>query len=385
MNFTHQAPEHRSRELTAKARVLIVHDEGWFEAKCFNLWQAHLEWLHDMGWTRAYEQQVIKAEDFGGPTGHEVVDLLNDFIFQTGYVNAHTGLTSSDIVDNVRLMQIAACLEILRDRGEEFREALFARASCTRETVGFTHWQPAAPLSWEHRVDAWLQPVKWQLVTPPCIFAKRFGGPVGDNASLKLLVESLGANLSDHPFNWHKFDLEHPNNSHPLQSSDHQCELAAVSWCCALAAQLHKIALDLRFLASHRVVALGRPAGHAGSSSMPHKMNPHKWEKVCSICRSVATTQQEMWQVAAHNSLERTLDTSWQLKSLLQRCFLGLAEALDLMADTQFSVTDHGTALVRELRPLLSSDRDLMRQVLSGKSRWAAYSEALSIHNKPTA
>jgi len=185
------------------------------------------------------------------------------------------------------------------------------------------------------------------------------------------------------PFDWQRFGLDAPNNLYPLQSSDHSVELAFVAWCCAVAAQLHKIACDQRLLISRGVVRLYRPLHHAGSSAMPHKLNPYRLEKVCSICRSLATVQQEVWDVAAHNSLERTLDTSWQLNHALRRLTEGLALALDTFALVDCEVDEKANAAdVARHRDQISSEMDLTRQVLAGASRWSAYQMALQSNHK---
>ncbi len=361
------------------ARIKIIWSDAWFRENCFALWEGHLKWLNDLGWDRALYRQDPPPER-PAPTGHEVVDLLAEFVCGTGLVNAHAGLTSSDIVDNVRLMQVHQSLGEI----DQVLNLVNAHLRTTFEnvqeekTLGFTHWQPAAPITWGHRSRAWLSPLNWLQVTRPCIFAKRFGGPVGDRASLQLLAQHVHANLSDHPFPWDNFELAQPNNAHPLQSSDHQSELHAAEWCTRVAAQLHKIAQDLRFLASHNLVIPGRVT--AGSSSMPHKVNPFKWEKVCSLCRSVASTHREVWDVAAHNSLERTLDTSWQLKHSLQRMFETLALALGEFAACEIRVNT-GTVPLHDEG--IHSDRDLMRRILSGQDRWSAYWDMLTATRFP--
>lgn len=383
MIFRHQAPT-PAREADLRQAVALILSEEFSDAKAFNLWEAHLLWLsRDLGWARALETEEHTPEEFGPPCGHEVVDLLNDFVFQTGLVNAHTGLTSSDIVDNVRLIQLQELVLVTVDALDRFRDHLICHVEAKRETVGFTHWQPAAPVTWEHRVHAWLFPLNLAQSNAPTLYAKQFGGPVGDRATLHYLAATCGVKLADHPFEWQDFNLQPPRNLHGLQSSDHTAELQVINWVCAIAAGLHKVALDLRFLASQNLVFIERPAGHAGSSSMPHKMNPHKWEKVCSVCRSISTTQAEMWMVAAQNSLERTLDTSWQLKHLIHRAFSGLAIALDEMCQCRFGIDARNEIHLRELRPLLMSERDLMREVIKGKSRWAAYRDALKLVNDP--
>lgn len=362
--------------MKTKARVTTIFSDPYFKEYCFKLWEAHLKWLHEMGFERAFEQWTVQPL-LPFASGHEVVDHLNEFVVTRGYVNAHLGLTSSDIVDNIRLMQVRDSMAEVSETVGLLIQRLNERFNHPgAETVGFTHWQPAAPISWGHRCNAWLAPLTWYLATRPMVCAKKFGGPVGDQASLELIVGK--DKLNDNPFDWSIFDLEYPNNPYPLQSSDHTQEMQAVNWICAIAAQLHKIALDLRFLASHNLVSIHNGKHHAGSSSMPHKINPYKWEKVCSICRSISTTQQEMWQVQAQNSLERTLDTSWQLKALLKRVFVGVALALDEMMLVDVHINHAETSyMLSHVRNKISTDRDLTRRVLAGESRWSAYNQML--------
>jgi len=77
---------------------------AYHATQCKALWHQHLEWLADCGFARANERGHAEPTP---PSGHEVVDLLAQFVHETGLVNAHLGLTSSDIVDNVRLLQLA--------------------------------------------------------------------------------------------------------------------------------------------------------------------------------------------------------------------------------------------------------------------------------------
>lgn len=354
-----------------------IFSDEYVREKCFSLWHAHLQWLHDSGFPRALEQTDSNPE-VPASTGHEVVDLLALFVGATGLVNAHLGLTSSDVIDNVRLMQVNASLDVIHSRLFELVNRFQARLDVDEDTVGFTHWQPAAPITWSHRMKAWLEPIEMLLERRPQIHAKQFGGPVGDARSLRRVVADVKT------FEWSHFHLGYPVNRYPIQSSDHLDELAAVNWCCAVAAQVHKIAQDLRFLASRRTIVIGRKANHVGSSSMPHKTNPYKWEKVCSCCRSVSTTPAEVWSVLAHNSLERTLDTSWQLKHALQRCFATLAVALDEMILIDFEIHVVNTQVETMLCGFeIASDARLTEQVLEGGvSRWNAYLSMLNQTNQ---
>lgn len=367
--------------MSIRQEINAIWSDPTIRHNAFQLWERHLHWLASLGWDQAYRKsQPSLLGDTRPSSGHEVVDLLTEFIEETGYVNAHIGLTSSDIIDNVRLMQVQKSLAVLSGGLVLLKLHINERFNFPNlDTVGFTHWQPAAPISWGHRAHAWMNPIDRLASMVPPISAKKFGGPVGDSASTKLLVSQ--EKLDDNPFDWSYFDLDHPSNPYPLQSTDHTCEIAAINWVCAIAAQLHKIALDMRVLASHGLLQLKFPEGHAGSSSMPHKLNPHKWEKVCSICRSISTTQQEVWAVAAHNSLERTLDGSWQLKTSLVRAFDGLAYVIleFVSVDARINHVQNEEILYAHRRTIFS-DIDLTKRVIAGESRWSAYWDSVNQH-----
>ena len=363
-------------------RVVGAWSDDFFRTHCFDLWREHLNWLAAEGFAPALQTEtdvIVPA-----PSGHEMVDLLGEFIAHTGLINAHLGLTSSDVCDNVRLMQLAcACghvtagvIQLIIELPQVLCELL--PSGLRTETVGFTHWQPAAPITWGHRVLAWTGPLRYAAEHPPRLHAKQFGGPVGNGASLQRVLKCDALALTerlDH-FQWDEFGLNQPANPCPLQSSDHVDELAAVQWLARIAAQLHKLAADWRFLASLDVIKMSDPA-RIGSSSMPHKANPHHWEKVCGLCRSAATVQQELWDVAAHNSLERTLDTSWQIKHALPRACRCVAEAVDLLRAHLPRVRLFADAdLLAKWTPLIDSDQQLTAEVLNGKSRWTAFLEA---------
>ena len=358
-----------------------VWHETYFNELAFDLWSAHLEWLHKLGWVDALrvEENLTSIPTIENPR-HEVVELLQQFVLQTGYVNAHFGLTSSDVVDNVRLIQCQRSLEIILDQLDDFLTDLTSHAHAG-ETVAYTHLMPAAPISWSHRVLAWSTPVANLRNSPPLVHAKMFGGPVGDGRTLDRL--KLPRNRFKHPFPWEEvFDVAPPVNSHPIQSSDHVVEFRIVSWICQLAAQLHKIAADLRILFSKGVILIKDPAA-AGSSSMAHKVNPFRWEKACSILRSVATTQHEIWDVMAHNALERTLDTSWQVKRVLPRAFLGMAEAIKILTETKWKSHETLDSTILGERLDIFSDSNLTEQVINkGEPRWHAYVDQLKQKHK---
>lgn len=342
--------------------------------KAFRLWHAHLEWMYQCGWADALK--VEKLEHFGTnpneSSGHEVVDLLREFVATTGLVNAHAGLTSSDIVDNVRLMQCCDSIRVIEKHLDSVVEGLRDRLGVVEPCLGYTHWQPASALTWNHRVSAWIAPLR-RLPIGEKTDAKRFGGATGIGIAIKILQDE-GAHV---PFDWGLFGLRQPS-SFPLQSSDHHVELECAHWLSAIAGQLHKIATDIRFLVHTGELRIDRSTSHRGSSCMPLKINPIEAEKVCALTRMVPGCYRTIWDCLAHNGLERTLDTSAALKETLPRMFGLVGESLVVMWEfiSVLSV-DHSQCerLLDQHAHVATIEERMARRIKGGESRMEVYEE----------
>ncbi len=341
----------------------------------FRLWWAHLHWMHQCGWSGAYSKaspEALKA--LKDESRHEVVDLLRKFVAETGLVNAHAGLTSSDIVDNIRLIQCDQSVRIVVGHLHSVVTENKGRLGVAELCLGYTHWRPASRLTWEHRVSAWVSPLSRLEMSPPSITAKRFGGATGTGAAIEILQDE-GARI---PFNWGSFGLRQPASSFPLQSSDHHAELECAHWLSAIAGQLHKMATDMRFLVQTGELRISRSDNYRGSSCMPLKVNPIEAEKVCALTRMVPGCYRTIWDCLAHNGLERTLDTSAALKDTLPRMFGLVGEALVVMQEF-ISVLGINHERCRHLLnyygDAAAAEEEMARRIKGGKSRMEAYEE----------
>jgi adenylosuccinate lyase len=293
------------------------------------IWDCHLETLNEHGFKHAYKRIDNKTKRKIAsltPSGHEVVNAIRAYVVHTGYGNIHAGLTSSDIVDNVRLFQCAQSLTEINQLISSFTDALTKQLSCKIRCVGYTHWQPASWLYWMDRVHAWVQPLSmlswWSMVT-----LKPMRGATGTNIAHETLLRDADERVD---VGWitlkkatQRLKTQYIGMPHQvgIQSSDHHSELNCAHHLSATAGQLHKIATDIRFLVGTGELILERPVSYRGSSAMPGKVNPFELETVCAACRMVPQAHQVIWETLAHNGLERTLDTSAAMKDTLPRMF----------------------------------------------------------------
>jgi hypothetical protein len=67
----------------------------------------------------------------------------------------------------------------------------------------------------------------------------------------------------------------------------------------------------------------------------------------------------------------------------MRRSLTGLANALDtlMLEDVELDLSANRAEVAR-LRPLISSDRDLTRQVLAGANRWDSYLLELQLNRQ---
>jgi adenylosuccinate lyase len=350
-----------------------IWSDDFTKITAFQLWRAHIDWLVECGFEAADKNDSI--DDLEHDPEHEVVAMLYEFVKYTGKVNAHFGLTSSDIVDNVRLVQLAHSEHRIEFLLNHFMKQFCEMLDSDKKTIAFTHLMPASSISWNERVSAWITPLIANSQGPR-MHAKKFGGSVGNSAVLKTLIPRT----EDLSFSFEEFGLEQPTNNFPIQSSDHVVEVQYVQWLCRLAAQIYKIANDLRFLMAKGLVIPEVEEGYAGSSCMPHKVNPYKFEKACSIANYVSGFQIQIWEVAAKNTLERTLDTSWAIKRILADVNLAFEKLLVTMINARVQINEEESInQISQHADEITSEMRLATKIFDDPTlnRWDVYQQHL--------
>jgi adenylosuccinate lyase len=150
----------------------------------------------------------------------------------------------------------------------------------------------------------------------------------------------------------------------------------------SVACVLHKIATDIRLLASRK--ELDEPFGdkQIGSSAMPYKRNPMKCERICGLARFVMNLVGNAYDTAATQWLERTLDDSANRRLSLPEAFLALDGALDLMHEVASGLVVHEAMVKKNLMaelPFLATENILMEAVKAGGDRQELH-EKIRVH-----
>ncbi len=305
---------------------------------------------------------------------HELNSFLRSIADSLGEESrfVHLGLTSYDVQDTalglilleaaqVLERDVAALLEVLEQRAIEFKDAL---------CMGRSHGIHAEPTTFGLKLAGWVDEMRRnarRLAEAKAeIAVGKISGPVGTHATVPPAVEeavcaSLGLAVD-------------PVSTQVVSRDRHARFIATLA---VIAASLDRFATELRHLQRTEVQETGEPfaVGQTGSSSMPHKRNPEKLERVCGLARVLrghtvtALENVALWHERdiAHSSAERII--------LPDACL-----ALDYMLD-QFTTIMRGLLVYPErMREnmeasygLCFSQRVLLALIDTGRSRQEAY------------
>ena len=284
----------------------------------------------------------------------------------------HFGMTSYDTVDTALALQIRDAGEILRKGVERVCDALRRRALEFRSTpcIGRTHGVHAEPITFGLKLLVFHQEMTRQQERLEFALAEaavgKVSGAVGTFAHLPPEVEEAVCRRLGIGFE--------PAATQVVQRDRHA---ALMSTMALIASSLEKFSVEFRHLARSEVREVQEEfgSGQKGSSAMPHKRNPWRFENLCGLARvmrgyaSAALENQALWHERdmSNSSVERVIfpDATTLLDFMLDR-FAGLLETL---------VVDE--ARMRENlelgRGLAFSGALLLELARKGLSREAAY------------
>jgi fumarate hydratase class II len=272
-------------------------------------------------------------------------------------------------------MHIAAYISIKERLSPELSKLIDAFYKLEKENkdavkCGRTHLQDATPITFAQEISGWRASLErcrdmLDMATEKLLTLALGGTAVGTglNAPLgfdKLVAEKL-AKRTGYPF------VTDSNKFHALTSKD---ELAFAHGAMkALAADLMKIANDIRWLASGPRLGLGEifiPENEPGSSIMPGKVNPTQCEALTmvavqvmanDVAVSLAASQGNFelnvfMPVCAYNFLQSARLLAEAIGSFTERCVLGIKANRAKMKEN----LENSLMLVTALNPYIGYD-----------------------------
>lgn len=243
---------------------------------------------------------------------HDVIAFLTsveEFIGKdSAYI--HKGITSYDVVDTALSLLLRESLEFIIEKTLVLKQILIEKAFEYKDLVaiGRTHGIHAEPITFGVKYLIWFEEIKRNI--DRLIKAKEI-------ISVGKISGSVGTYIHFPPEGEEKA-LKKVNlipdrvSSQIIQRDRHMEVMYALA---SLGSALEKIAVEIRHLQRTEVLEVEEPftKGQKGSSSMPHKRNPVKCERISGMARllrgslSVAFENNVLWHERdiSHSSAER--------------------------------------------------------------------------------
>ncbi len=255
-----------------------------------------------------------RAAELEARTGHDMASFVEALAETAGQPGRwlHFGLTSNDVVDTALCVQLTRATDLLLADLDELLAVLARQARTHRDQVeiGRTHGVHAEPVTLGLKLARWYAEfgrARRRLEAARAeIAVGKLSGPVGTYAGCDpRLEEYVCARLG----------LEPALGATQVVSRDRHA--AWVSAIALLGGSCDYVATEIRGLQRTEVRELEEPfrAGQKGSSSMPHKRNPEKAERICGLARYLrglavtAMQDQPLWHERdiSHSSVERLI------------------------------------------------------------------------------
>ena len=290
----------------------------------------------------------------------------------------HLGATSCFVTDNADLILYRDALLHLRKELQAVLANLarFAERWKDTPTLGYTHYQPAQPVTVGKRATLWMQDFLSDLEELDFVLSQiKFLGCRGTTGTEASFLELFGGDVEKiDEMNRALAEAFGFSECYPVcgQTYPRKLDSRILNVLSSIAQSAYRMATDIRLLQHDRQLEEPFEEEQIGSSAMAYKRNPMRCERICSLARFLMADAMNAAMTASTQWLERTLDGSATRRISMPEGFLA-ADAILRLAQ---NVTDGlrvnermVEAAVREYLPFLATENLLMEAVKRGGDR----------------
>lgn len=290
----------------------------------------------------------------------------------------HLGATSCYVTDNADLIIYRDALRYLRGEilGVLLNLSRFAEKYKSTPTLGYTHYQPAQPVTVGKRATLWMQDFLSDLreIDFATENIKFLGcrGTTGTEASFLELFDGDGSKIDEmnrlicRDFGFDEcFDVSGQTYPRKVDSRI----LNALS---SIAQSAYRMANDIRLLQHDRQLEEPFEKNQIGSSAMAYKRNPMRSERICSLSRYLMADAANAPMTASVQWLERTLDDSANRRIVIAQAFLTIDAVLNLYMDVAENLVVYDKVIAKHIRaelPFMATENIMMACVKAGGNR----------------
>ena len=355
------------------------------------LWVALAEAQHELGLDISSEQiaemranvenidyEYAEAEE--KRIRHDVMAHVHTFARQCPAAAPiiHLGATSCYVCDNTDLILMREALVHIETKILEVirRLADFAERYQDLVTLGFTHFQPAQPVTVGKRACLWIEDLLSDLrdlrYVRNSMRLRGCKGTTGTQASFLQLFNGNSSKciaLDQMVAEKMGFEYVMPVTGQTYSRKEDNRILNVLA---GLAQSGHKFTNDIRLLQNMREISEPFGSTQVGSSAMPYKQNPMRSERLASLARFLINTVNNTAATASAQWLERTLDDSANRRLVIPEAFLAADAILNIWQDIAGGLRVSETMIAANLSvhlPFMASEAVMMEGVRRGGNR----------------
>jgi adenylosuccinate lyase len=317
---------------------------------------------------------------------HDVMSHLKAYAEKASVAEPilHLGATSAFITDNADAVLLKEAVDLIVSKVITVLKVLgdLSLKYKSLEMTGFTHFQPAQPVTLGKRLALWAQDLVWDLEELE-FSIQRYQplgckGTTGTQASFEILFHGDVSKVQ-------KLDqgvCERLGFARPVHLSGQTLSRKTDVWflnaLANLAASFSKMSYDIRLLQHLQEVMEPFGKKQVGSSAMPYKQNPMLSERITGLARFLMVLSQNGNWTHATQWLERSLDDSSNRRLVIPEAFLtadALCEAAyRLLSGLQVNAKDIENRLTK-YRGFFETEGEMMLGTLKGGSRQKLHEE----------
>ena len=290
----------------------------------------------------------------------------------------HLGATSCYVTDNADLIIYRDGLKYLKNELKTVLANLcdFAEKYKSLPTLGYTHYQPAQPVTVGKRACLWLQDFLSDLKEIDFALEniKFLGcrGTTGTEASFMDLFEGDEGKIDE----MNRMIAEDFGFADCFavcgQTYPRKVDSRILNALSSIAQSAYRMANDIRLLQHDRQVEEPFEKNQIGSSAMAYKRNPMRCERICSLSRYLMSVSANAPMTASVQWMERTLDDSANRRISLPEGFLCADAVLRLCANITDGLHVNEKIVektVKDYMPFIATENLMMEAVKKGGDR----------------
>jgi len=261
---------------------------AWAQSEVGEIPKKAAEKIAEMASTKYVK--VSRVKEIEKEIKHDVMALVKALAEVCGPSGAyvHLGITSYDVVDTARALQLRDALKIIEQRLNDLELILLKLADRYKNTMmmGRTHGQHALPITFGFKMAGWMREmarhIQRLVECKKRVLVGKITGAVGTQAG-------LGPNaMKVQELVMRKLGLRPAGITTQIISRDVHAELICLL--AMIASTLDKFATEIRELQRTEIAEVFEPfevGRQVGSSTMPHKRNPEICERICGLAKVI--------------------------------------------------------------------------------------------------